>query len=69
MKATTDKKQLANLENMLRVSNRQLEDLHQELRELDAAQLTRFTGVTTDNSADVLKQSGGRFADLCGCLI
>ena len=28
---------------MLRISNRQLEDLHQELRELDAAQITRFT--------------------------
>ncbi|CAK8674500.1 unnamed protein product [Clavelina lepadiformis] len=41
LKATTDKKQLASLENMLRISNRQLDDLHQELRELDAAQITR----------------------------
>ena len=43
MQATSDKKQLANVENMLRISNRQLEDLHQELRELDAAQITRYT--------------------------
>uniref|UniRef100_F6QIR4 protein kinase C n=1 Tax=Ciona intestinalis TaxID=7719 RepID=F6QIR4_CIOIN len=54
-KATTDKKQLSSMENMLRISNRQLEDLHQELRELDAAQITR----SISDNLDDYKSSGG----------
>uniref|UniRef100_F6QIZ5 protein kinase C n=1 Tax=Ciona intestinalis TaxID=7719 RepID=F6QIZ5_CIOIN len=53
-KATTDKKQLSSMENMLRISNRQLEDLHQELRELDAAQITR----SISDNLDDYKSSG-----------
>ena len=54
--ATSEKKQLASLENMLRISNRQLDDLHQELQELNAAQITRFT---SDGFTDRVKGSGG----------
>ena len=58
MQATTDKKQLASIENQLRRSNRQLEDLQQELRELDAAQITRYT---SDKTVASLKGSSGSF--------
>ena len=60
-KATTDKKQLASIENQLRLSKRQLDDLHQELRELDAAQITRYT---IDNADERLKGSGGVYNDV-----
>jgi len=49
-KVTTDKKQLMEVENALRISNRQLDDLHQELRELEASQLTRSASIKTDES-------------------
>nr|CAB3264914.1 serine/threonine-protein kinase N2-like [Phallusia mammillata] len=58
LKATADKKQIAPLEGMLRVSNRQLDDLHQELRELDAAQLTRPTMHSSDSTVDYTKAGG-----------
>ncbi|KAF5909412.1 serine/threonine-protein kinase N2-like isoform X2, partial [Clarias magur] len=35
-KATTDKKSLAYVDNMLKKSNKKVEELHQELQELDA---------------------------------
>nr|XP_033779945.1 serine/threonine-protein kinase N1 isoform X1 [Geotrypetes seraphini] len=35
-KATTDKKNLSNVENLLKSSNRKLEELHQQLQDLDA---------------------------------
>ena len=38
------------VENALRISNRQLDDLHQELRELEASQLTRSASIKTDES-------------------
>ena len=66
LQATNDKKQLASLENMLRISNRQLDDLHQELRELDAAQITRFT---SDGSNDHMAGSGGMVKELPKSLI
>lgn len=40
-KATTDKKQLANVENLLKKSNRKLEELQQEMNELDAYQIAK----------------------------
>ena len=39
--ATTDKKQLANVENILKKSNRKLEELQQEMNELDAYQIAK----------------------------
>ena len=57
IQVTTDKKQLASVENQLRISKRQLDDLHQELRELDTAQITRYT---SDCNDDAVKGSGGK---------
>jgi len=54
---TTDKKQLASVENQLRLSKRQLDDLHQELRELDAAQITRY--ISDNRQDDTMKGAGG----------
>nr|XP_039270469.1 serine/threonine-protein kinase N2-like isoform X1 [Styela clava] len=48
-KATTDKKQLANVENLLKKSNRKLEELQQEMNELDAYQIAK-SGDGTDES-------------------
>lgn len=46
---------------MLRISNRQLDDLHQELQELNAAQITRFTSAGFNER---IKESGGILVDI-----
>ena len=46
-----DKKQLMKVENKLQICNKKLEDLHEELRELEAAQLTRSTSIK-ENDGD-----------------
>lgn len=59
LQATTDKKQLANVENILKKSNRKLEELQQEMGELDAYQI--------EKSSDGSDEAKGKYALLSQC--
>lgn len=61
---TTDKKSLAYVDNMLKKSNKKVEELHQELQELNAHIVVKdpeeLLGKNTDNLLKVFFFSGSR---------
>lgn len=57
LQASTDKKQLATVENMLKKSSRKLEALQQEMNELDAYQIEK-SGAGSEEEKGRLQNSG-----------
>ncbi|CAN0387502.1 unnamed protein product [Lampetra fluviatilis] len=60
-KVTTDKKHLANVENLLKVSSKKIEQLHQELQDLDAHIVVKDPDDVTDEpmSPDAGRREAG----------